>query len=64
MEEIKFEDVVRTFAETYKNRNIMLKEEWGNSYLYADGECKFCATGYCLLYNVKRLCEVLENELL
>mgnify|MGYP006872973923 FL=1 len=64
MEGIKFEEVVMTFAETYKNRNIMLKEECGNLYLYADEECKFCATGYCLLCNVKRLCEVLENELL
>lgn len=60
----KFEDIVKAMAATYKSRNLELREIGENQYLYCDGEPRFCTTGFCLLYNMKRLCEVLENELM
>lgn len=61
---IDFEDVVEALSSQYPNRNIKLIKIGDNTFLYADGECKFCITGYCLLYNTQRLCKILENELL
>lgn len=63
-EMIGFGEIVEALNARYPHRNIELKQEGENRYLYADGECKFCTTGYCLLYNMQRLCNILENELL
>ena len=57
-------NIVDTLSASYPHRHLQMKHEYGNTYLYADGEAKFCATGYNLLFNMKRLCDVLEDELL
>lgn len=56
--------IVEALSTTYPHRQLELKQECGSIYLYADGECNFCVTGYCLLYNMKRLCDILNDELL
>ena len=60
----KFEDIVKELGNQYPNRNLEIRREGGNTYLYCDGEPQFCTTGYCMLYNLKRLCKVLDDELL
>ena len=44
----------------YPNRNIRMD----GSLVYIDGECRFNIEGFNLLYNLKRLVNCLEGELL
>lgn len=59
-----FNNVLTAFQEKYPNRNIQVKCEYGNQIIYVDDMPKFCITGYNLLYNLKRLCESIEDELI
>jgi len=62
-DKVKFEDIVATLAEEYPKRNIELDTRFGDCIVKVDGEEKFNAAGFRLLYNIKRLVECLENEL-
>ncbi len=48
----------------YPKRNIELQRTNYGDIVVIDGEQKFNTEGYCLLYNLQRLCECLEGELL
>lgn len=48
----------------YPKRNIELQHTSYGDLVVIDGEQKFNIEGYCLLYNLQRLCECLEDELL
>ena len=61
---VEFPTIVEALSASYPHRNVQLKQEFGNEYVYVDGEPKFCATGYNLLFNLTRLCQTLSNELL
>ena len=51
-------------ANAYPDRNIELKHTSYGDIVMIDGEQKFNTQGYSLLYNLKRLCKCLEEELL
>lgn len=55
-----FEINLEFFQSTYPKRNIQLVD----TLVYVDGECKFNIEGYNLLYNMQRLVNCLEGELL
>ncbi len=59
MEKEIFMQVLATFQRQYPSRKI----ELDYNLIYIDGEVKFNIEGYCLLYNLKRLCDCLEDEL-
>lgn len=48
----------------YPRRDIRLEHRSYGDIVIVDGEDKFNTEGYCLLYNLQRLCECLEDELL
>ena len=50
-------------ARTYPDRNIKLEHTSYGDIVVIDGEQKFNAKGYSLLYNLQRLCKCLEEEL-
>lgn len=47
----------------YPHRNISLVKSPYGELVQIDGEIKFNTEGYSLLYNLKRLCKALEDEL-
>jgi len=55
-----FEINLEFFQNAYPKRNIQLVD----TLVYVDGECKFNIEGYNLLYNMQRLVNCLEGELL
>lgn len=60
-----FQITIEFMANAYPNRHIRL-EHASNGYgdlVVIDGEPQFNAKGYSLLYNLKRLCKCLEEEL-
>lgn len=48
----------------YPRRNIQLNRTPYGDIVEIDDNQKFNTEGYCLLYNLQRLCECLEDELL
>lgn len=48
----------------YPRRDIRLEHRSYGDIVIVDGEDKFNLEGYCLLYNLQRLCECLEDILL
>jgi hypothetical protein len=61
-----FSEVVASFQKRYPRRAICVEKGLGseNEYVSIDGQREFCITGYCLLYNLQRLCKCLEAELI
>ncbi len=59
MEKEIFMQVLAAFQRQYPSRKI----ELDCNLIYIDGELKFNIKDYCLLYNLKRLCDCLEDEL-
>ena len=55
-----FQEVLDRMAETYPHRDIKMD----GTLVYIDGENRFSTDGYRLLYNIKRLAEAIEDELL
>lgn len=55
-----FKTVFDRFAESYPRRDLKMQ----GTLVYVDGQCKFNTDGFNLLYNLLRLCECLEKELL
>lgn len=55
-----FDDVLEQFQIQYPHRNIKYSYE---TCIEVDGELEFNTDGYNLLYNLKRLCDVLQDEL-
>lgn len=51
-------------AGAYPKRDIKIEHTYYGDIVVIDGEQKFNTEGYCLLYNLQRLCECLEGELL
>ena len=67
MEDIEiFSEVVASFQKRYPRRAICVEKDLGSEseYVSIDGQREFCITGYCLLYNLQRLCKCLEAELI
>ena len=57
--------VIEKFRKQYPKRRInIVGDGKGNEFLTVDDEIKFNTTGYNLLYNLKRLCDVLQDELI
>ena len=54
-----FRKVLDRMAETYPHRDIKMI----GTLVYIDGKCRFNTDGYRLLYNIKRLADVIEDEL-
>lgn len=50
-------------ANAYPDRNIEIRHTSYGDLVVIDGEPQFNAKGYSLLYNLKRLCKCLEEEL-
>ena len=50
-------------ANAYPDRNIEIRHTSYGDIVVIDGEQKFNAKGYSLLYNLQRLCKCLEEEL-
>lgn len=59
-----FKEVLEHFRDQYPRRRIEIKEYGYGGIVRIDGEDKFNTSGYNLLYNLKRLCDCLEDELL
>lgn len=59
-----FENVVKEIAKRYPKAQVELRFDFDRYILYAYGEPQFCPDGFNALYNIKRLTDVLENELL
>ena len=59
-----YNQVLTHFQKKYPNRNIHIKNEYGNQIVCIDDEPKYCLTGYNLLYNLQRLCDNLKDELI
>ena len=55
-----FKEVLNRMAETYPHRDIKMVD----TLVYIDGESRFSTDGYSLLYNIKRLVDAIEDELL
>ena len=55
-----FQEVLDRMAETYPHRDIKML----GTLVYIDGKCRFNTDGYILLYNIKRLADAIEDELL
>lgn len=60
MEKEAFIEILLIFQHKYPHRHI----EMNGTIVNIDGEDKFNTDGYNLLYNLKRLCDCLEDELL
>ena len=54
-----FQEVLDRMAETYPHRDIKMV----GTFVYIDGKCRFNTDDYRLLYNIKRLADVIEDEL-
>lgn len=59
-----FTSVLEAFQEKYPHRNIRVEVQYGDRMISVDNEIQFNLEGYNLLYNLKRLCDALEDELL
>ena len=59
-----FENVVKEIAKRYPKAQVKLQFDFDRTILYAYGKQQFCPDGFNVLYNIKRLADVLENELL
>ena len=55
-----FREVLNRMAETYPHRDIKMV----GTLVYIDGESRFNTDGYRFLYNIKRLADALEQELI
>lgn len=55
-----FREVLNRMAETYPHRDIKMV----GTLVYIDGESRFNNDGYNLLFNIKRLADALEDELM
>lgn len=55
-----FNEVLNNFSEKYPKRNIKKV----GTLIYIDDECKFNTDGFNILYNIKRLCDAIEDELI
>lgn len=58
-----FIEVVVYFAGKYPHRNICIKKESYGNILNVDGVERFNIDGYSLLFNLKRITEILSDEL-
>jgi len=60
-----FSEVLTSFQKRYPRRALCVEKDLDceNEYVSIDGQREFCITGYCLLYNLQRLCKCLEAEL-
>lgn len=59
-----FEINVNFLRSAYPHRDISIVHSVYGDLVYVDGQIKFNTEGYCLLYNLQRLVECLEGELL
>lgn len=59
-----FLEVLEHFKKQYPRRRIEVKRYGYGNIVSIDGEDKFNTSGYNLLYNIKRLCDCLEDELI
>ena len=59
-----FLGVIAKLAKQYPHAELkVVSDNFGGMYVEAYGETRFSISGYNFLYNVKRLCDLLENEL-
>lgn len=58
-----FRTVIEKMRDQYPHRNISIRDTSYGTIVSIDGEDKFNITGYCLLYNLQRLCKALKDEL-
>lgn len=58
-----FEALVSRFAKQYPRANLSVEWKFDRNIVCAYGRECFCPDGYNLLYNIKRLANVLESEL-
>ena len=64
-ETIVFCTVIEKFRKQYPERKInIIGGINGDEFLSIDDKIRFNTTGYNLLYNLKRLCDELKDELL
>lgn len=59
-----FEQVVNDLANQYPNADLNVQWDFDRYIVYAYGQQQFCPDGFNLLYNLKRLTDVLKNELI
>lgn len=59
-----FLEVLEHFKSQYPRRGIEIRDKGYGGIVSIDGREKFNTEGYNLLYNLKRLCDCLEDELL
>lgn len=62
-EKAVFAQVFGTFQEKYPRRRLVIEQKYYGDIVCCDGEERFNLEGYNLLYNLKRLCDCLEDEL-
>ena len=55
--------VIDDFSNQYQEANLHIRYSYGNHIVCAYGQDQFCVDGYNLLYNLKRLTDVLADEL-
>lgn len=55
-----FKGIFNHFQEKYPAQQLEMR----GTLVYRKGECFFNTDGYVLLYNLKRLCEVIKEELI
>lgn len=60
-----FSEVVASFQKRYPRRALCVEKDLDsdNEYVSIDGQREFCITGYCLLFNLQRLCKCLLGEI-
>ena len=59
-----FDSVIEKFKEQYQHRHIEIINDGGDRIVKIDYRSKFNLTGYNLLYNLQRLCNCLDGELI
>lgn len=59
-----FDAVIEKFKEQYPHRHIEIISNVGDRIVKIDYRSKFNLTGYNLLYNLQRLCNCLDGELI
>jgi len=59
-----FDTVIEKFKEQYPHRDIEIIDDGGDKIVKIDHCPKFNITGYNLLYNLQRLCNCLDGELI
>lgn len=59
-----FNEVVAAMQKSYPRRHVKIDSTPYGDIIEIDSKHKFNTEGYCLLYNLQRLCKCLEDELI